>query len=300
MRILATKTIETIDAFLESDQGNAYRGLLQETLPKIGDAYAQESSGHRKHLGASLLGRKCSRELWYTFRWTTDERHSGRMIRLFNRGHLEEGRLVALLLMIGCRVFQFDDNGQQYRIVGHDGHYGGGLDCVVEGIPDCPGEPLLGEFKTHNKKSFEKLVDNGLYSAKFEHYVQMNQYMGAYSLRRGIYIAVCKDDDSLYSEIINYDEGVAAQANERAGRIIRSEEPPQRIAKTSSWYECKFCSHHGVCWGSKPPARNCRTCEFSSPEKDGAWVCRKHSFELSKEAQAAGCSDYTLKKGMQE
>ena len=300
MRMLATQTIEKIDAFLERDQGNAYRGLLQETLPKIGDAYAQETSGHRKHLGASLLGRKCSRELWYTFRWTTEERHSGRVLRLFNRGHLEEGRLVALLLMIGCKVFQFDDDGNQYRISGHEGHYGGGLDCVVQGIPEFPDEPLLGEFKTHSRKSFDKLVANGLYDSKFEHYVQMNQYMGAYGLKHGLYIAVCEDDDALYSEIIEFDGGVAAQANERAGRIIGSETPPQRISKTSSWYECKFCTHHGVCWGDREVARNCRTCEFSDPAPEGTWVCRKHQIELSKADQIAGCPGYQEKQGFRE
>lgn len=300
MRKLATETIAKIDSFLEEDQGNLYRALLQKTLPTLSDAYAQDDTGHRKHLGASLLGRKCARDLWYTFRWATLPTFPGRILRLFNRGHLEEGRLVALLEMIGCTVYQFDENGSQYRISGHGGHYGGGLDCVIVGLPEMPETPVLGEFKTHSDKSFSKLVDNGLYASKFEHYAQMTQYMGEHQLSHGLYLACNKNDDALYGEIIAYDPGVHNNASERAGRIIDADEPPQRISKTSTWYECKFCTHNGVCWQKKAPDRNCRTCQFSAPAPNGLWWCRHHGKYLAKDDQLTGCDNYTEKEGMRE
>lgn len=58
----------------------------------------------RTHLGASLIGHECSRYLWYVFRWCVNEEFSGRMYRLFERGHLEEMRFVKWLEGIGCRV----------------------------------------------------------------------------------------------------------------------------------------------------------------------------------------------------
>lgn len=298
MRRLATETIAKIDSFLEQDQGNKYRALLQKTLPTLSDAYAQDDTSHRKHLGASLLGKKCSRALWYTFRWVTAERISGRILRLYNRGHLEEGRLVALLEMIGCTVYQFDENGDQYRISGHGGHYGGGLDCVLVGIPEMPGIPVLGEFKTHGDKSFKKLQADGLYESKFEHYTQMVQYMGEHQLSHGLYLACNKNDDDLYGEIIAYDEGVHKGAAKRASFIIEAEHPPQRISKTSTWYECKFCTHHAVCWQRAAPDVNCRTCAFSIPSPEGGWWCRKHGAPLDKAAQLRACADYTLKEEM--
>ena len=140
MRI-ATKTLEAIDLAMRTDQGAKYRGLLRHTMPLAEDAYSEDEAPFRAHLGASLIGRKCNRELWYSFHWTTQKNFDGRMLRLFNRGHLEEPRFVAALQMIGCKVHQYDANGKQFRIAGHNGHYGGSLDAVVENCPDIPAEP---------------------------------------------------------------------------------------------------------------------------------------------------------------
>ncbi len=167
----AHKTLAAINDALIRDQGAKFRGLLRHTMPLADDAYSEEESEFRAHLGASIIGRKCSREVWYSFRWTTAKKFDGRMLRLFNRGHLEEPRMVALLLMIGCKVYQYDDNKKQFRISGHKKHYGGSLDAVIVGCPDIPDHPILGEFKTHNDKSFTKLVSEGLLAAKWEHYV---------------------------------------------------------------------------------------------------------------------------------
>ena len=60
--------------------------------------------GHRNHLGASLIGDKCSRKLWYIFRWCFREKTDGRKQRLFNRGHREEDRFIEWLEGIGAKV----------------------------------------------------------------------------------------------------------------------------------------------------------------------------------------------------
>ena len=88
------------------------------------------------------MGRPCSRELWYTFHWATEKKFEGQTLRLFNRGHLEGPRMMALLKMIGCTIWQFDSEGKQFRIDGHKGHFGGGLDGVVLGVPDSQVEAV--------------------------------------------------------------------------------------------------------------------------------------------------------------
>lgn len=71
------------------------------------DKYCQGAydDGHRNHLGASLIGDDCSRKLWYSFRWVFKERFSGRLLRLFNRGHREEDRFVEWLEGAGFKVW---------------------------------------------------------------------------------------------------------------------------------------------------------------------------------------------------
>lgn len=64
--------------------------------------------GFRAHLGASLIGHECSRYLFYVFRWCFKEQFSGRMQRLFNRGHREEERFIEWLGGIGAKVYADD------------------------------------------------------------------------------------------------------------------------------------------------------------------------------------------------
>lgn len=70
------------------------------------DEYCRQAfdDGHRTHLGASLIGRDCGRELWYVFRWVKQIKHDGRMLRLFRRGHFEEPRFASYLRGIGSDV----------------------------------------------------------------------------------------------------------------------------------------------------------------------------------------------------
>lgn len=81
------------------------------------DAYCVDAydDGHRKHLGASVIGDDCSRKLWYIFRWCYHKKFDGRMQRLFNRGHREEDRFVEWLEGIGCKVYTHDYTGFMYH-----------------------------------------------------------------------------------------------------------------------------------------------------------------------------------------
>jgi len=74
------------------------------------DEYCVElyNGGHRTHLGASLIGDECERKLWYVFRWVKAEQFSGRLLRLFNRGHKEEPRLIEWIEGIGVKVWADD------------------------------------------------------------------------------------------------------------------------------------------------------------------------------------------------
>src|SRR3954464_3219259 len=112
----AIKTMVAINTAIERDQGAMFRVWEGKVMPHLDDAYRGEDDGFRGHLGASQLGDECGRALWYGFRWATRPHFSGQQLRLFNRGHLEEGRFIAMLLAIGMQVFQQDANGRQFRI----------------------------------------------------------------------------------------------------------------------------------------------------------------------------------------
>lgn len=298
----AWKTLAAINEALFADQGAKYRGLLRKTMPLAEDAYSEEEEAFRAHLGASLIGRECPRELWYSFRWTTRKQFDGCMLRLFNRGHLEEPRFIALLQMIGCKVHQRTEDGKQFRIIGHNGHYGGSLDAVVEGCPDMPSEPVLGEFKTHNDKSFQKVKSDGVMAAKWEHFIQMQQYMGYYKLNWALYMAVNKNDDEIHAELVAFDARQCQKYLDRSVMVIESKTPPPKINESPAWYKCKFCDHSQVCHGQAMPVRTCRSCKHSYPGEAGKWYCNVPTqpngggagIELTKEMQLAACDAYEM------
>lgn len=296
-RHLATKTVKAIDEAIRADQGSAYRVWLGRVIPHIGDAYKEGNDGFRTHLGASLIGKECARAIWYDFRWATRSNFEGRMIRLFNRGHLEEARFIAMLLMIGCQVYQQDENGNQYRISDVNGHFGGSGDGIIVGCPDLPqGTACLTEFKTHSEKSFKELKDKGVKEAKWEHYVQMNVYMEKMGLPAALYLAVNKNTDELYGEIIIKDSATAEQYIERARKIVWLEQPPKKLSNTPGFWKCRFCNHRDVCHLNKRPDKNCRTCEYSKPNENGGWTCGYYNSDIPKEVQLKGCESYQVKK----
>lgn len=290
---LATKTLNAIDETIQSDQGAKFRQYLQKVLPHIGDAYRGEAELFRSHMGASGIAKECGRAIWYGFRWFTPSNFTGRMQRLFNRGHMEEGRFIAMLLTIGCQVYQQDANGKQFRISGSHGHFGGSGDGVVIGLPDLPaGTAALAEFKTHSSSSFKKLEKEGMRGAKPEHYIQMQSYMDKMQLAYGFYLAVNKDNDQLYGEIILLDSPTAQTYADRADRIIWMRKPPARISNSPGAFKCTFCDHKAVCHLKATPHRNCRTCTHSKPAENNQWLCEQHNAVLTKEMQLAGCQTW--------
>lgn len=281
---LAKKTVALIDATIKADQGNSFRGWLGKVIPHIGDAYRQDEEPFRTHMGASLIGGDCRRAIWYGFRWATKPNFEGRLMRLFNRGHIEEARFIAMLLMIGCQVYQQDENGKQFRISEYGGHFGGSGDGVAIGIPDVPaGTACLLEFKTHNDKSFKKLKEpGGVRAAKFEHYVQMQMYLRKMNLAVALYLAVNKNDDELYGEIVSLDSAFADTFFERAGKIIPIRVAPDKISKSPGWFACSWCDHKPVCHMGAAPERNCRTCDFAEPDMtDGTWKCENKERQMT-------------------
>ena len=266
---LATKTLEAVDVKIVENNDNS----------------------HRIHLGASIIGDSCARKLWYTFRWTQKGEFSARVLRLFDRGFLEEPRIVKWLQEAGVQVWEVDNKGNQYRISDCGGHFGGSMDGVGLGIPDLPeGVYALLEFKTHNDKSFKDLEKKGVKQSKPQHYVQMQIYMRKGQLNHALYIAVNKNTDALYMELITLDENYADTFLARANRIILSTQAPPRLNNNPTWYECKWCDFHKICHHGAPAEVNCRTCRYCSPADKKQWICKLGN--TVNEYLHTGCSNH--------
>lgn len=254
--------------------------IARKTLAKL-DRLLEDSqdTGHRAHLGASTLGRKCERLLFYSFRWCYTERHEARMLRLFDRGHRSEsGVFFGHLRSLGAEVWETDpQTGNQWRIIMAGGHSGGSADGVARGgLVELPPDDLyLVECKTHNDKSFRKLEESGVATSKPEHYAQMQLYLSGLELDVALYMAVNKNDDTLHLELIRADPDVASRLVDKAERVVFAGQVPPRPYDSPAWFECKFCPAAGVCWRGEKPTRTCRSCRHAVPQPDGLWSCAK-------------------------
>lgn len=274
------------------------REKLEQLLADDVDLFCQTyyEQGHRNHLGASEVGDPCWRKLWYGFRWVKLERHSGRMMRLFNVGHSAEPRFVAYLRGIGFEVREFDENGKQFRISGANGHYGGSLDgmCKAPARYELSEDlVLLNEFKTNaTGKGYADVDALGLAKAKPKHFAQMSQYGFAKGLRYGLYMIENKNDSSITFQIVELDWNLGRQLADKAEQIINSKEPPPRISENPSMFDCKFCTFAGICHRGEAPEKNCRSCRNAVPVEDAQWKCMLHNGVIPPDFIKLGCSDW--------
>lgn len=268
---------------------------LQEIKEKIEDGLEEISiklypSEHRNHLGISEIGEECKAKLYFKFRWVLLEQHEGWIRRLFARGHREEERYINYLEGIGCKVFRFDENGKQFRVSGVMGHYGGSCDAVVK-TPWYPEIPFLGEFKTHNAKSFSHYVDKGLQISKPKHFDQMSGYGEKMQIQYGLYFPENKNDDDIQVTPIKLDWERGKALEKKAEEIITAIERPAKISENSAYYSCKTCFARDICHNGAIPEKNCRSCKNSKATENASWTCNKFGV-IPAEFVKAGCQEW--------
>lgn len=247
----------------------------------------------RPHMGVSMLGHPCERWLWLSFRWAVVEKFNGRILRLFRRGQLEEKTIVQDLRAIGMDIQ--NTIGEQSR-VNFGCHVSGSIDGIIKyGVPEAPQKPHIAEFKTHSKKSFDDLEKHGVVKSKPVHEVQMQVYMLGSDVDRALYVAVCKDDDRIYTERLRLDKQKAIKFVERGKRIALSDRMPPPLSTDPSWYECKFCAAHEFCHSTKLTKQvNCRTCAHSTAKDDSTWHCAHWDSTIPVDAQHEGCPSHVF------
>lgn len=256
----------------------------------------------RRHLGASMIGKSCARAIYYSWRWFYSTSHTGRLHRLWARGHDEEARLTALLASVGIKVLAVNpDTDEQFVFSAHMGHFGGSCDgwivpFVAESgtdvkfsLPDGVG---LFEAKTYNDKRFKALEAKGVLTSDPTYYNQMQTYMKAFGLPWALFIAVNKNDDTLYIEIVHYRPEIAEAYWDRAEKIVNATCPPTRVSNDASWWICKMCDFREICHKGETPQKNCRTCVYSEAVEDGKFRCRQFMSIIPEDFEEHGCDQW--------
>lgn len=243
-------------------------------------------------IGASGIGGECNREIWLDWRGAYSSQFAGRMLRLFQTGHIQEERVLADLANAGLEVWAFDDEGNQWTYTSGRGHFVAKLDGVVRGVPGAEKTPHTLEIKSSNQKGFDEVVKKGVKVAKPYHYAQMQSGMHISKISRALYVMINKNDESFYVERVEYDPQEAEKLERKINSLVDINSPPPKIAENPDSYPCKFCDAKSVCWGAQPPIKNCRTCVVAIPADDGAWICGMTNSPLTQKEQLVGCEHW--------
>ena len=225
--------------------------------------WKEESNKERTHLGASVIGKECPRAVALSYRKASpDAAVDGRMVRLFNRGHMEEARLAACLQVAGFQLKLISKDGGQISY--KTGDLQGSVDGVIR-LQD--GSLAVLEFKTMNRRAWEKLEKDG--QIKPEHLAQMQCGMHGLGLKRAMYLASCKDTDAIQVYLVDYD-GEPTEFLNLASDITHGLIPPKLV---DTDFRCRFCDHKAFCHGDASPIASCRTCVHASFGGNGVVTC---------------------------
>lgn len=247
------------------------------------------SSDRREYLGYSGLGDSCNRKIWYNFRWCKKGSISGRISRLFQRGHDEEITIQREFKRLGA-----DITDDQLEVIGFESHVKGHIDGVLSNTPWFD-DPILIEIKTYNASRFKTLEKLKVKQSDYTYYCQMQSYMGHLKLDKALFIATCKNDDHRYIEIVDFNKDVFDILERKSEEIVITDLPPEKTGSgQSTWFECRFCNFKPICHHNEKIDSNCRTCKYGTIVNDGAWRCSDSNSYLSKENQIQGCENWKL------
>jgi hypothetical protein len=267
----------------------------QDIINRVYSAIEKEKSStdlYLGRLGSSFIGEECIRQIWLDWRGFAREGFGGRMLRLFETGHLQEERIVDDLRRAGLAVWEKQEDGKQFEFIDETGHFITKMDGVVKGVPESEKTPHVLEVKTHNQNSFSGVVKKGIQDSKPLHYAQVQISMALGGFTRALYVAVCKNDEQFYVERVKEDKEEQEKLKQKIIKLVEARLRPAGISDDGSSFGCKFCSMKAVCVREAEPLRHCRTCSMATPTPAGTWTCELNKETLSLGAQRAGCEHY--------
>ncbi|MBG1252178.1 hypothetical protein [Burkholderia pseudomallei] len=210
----------------------------------------------RQYLGASRLGVACERALQYEFvQAPVDPGRDtpGRVLRIFERGHVIEDCMVAWLREAGFDLRTRDRHGEQFGFSVADGRLQGHVDGVIVGGPEGFAYPALWENKCMGVKSWREIDKSGLAVSKPVYAAQVAVYQSYLKLHEqpAVFTAVNADTMDIYAELVPFDAGLAQRMSDRAVKIIAATEAGELLPRSftdPSHFECKFCPWAERCW----------------------------------------------------
>lgn len=229
-----------------------------EALIDIGLQQARTAEARRTYLGASRLGVECTRALQYEYADAPVDPGRdtpGRMLRIFERGHVLEECMIGWLRGAGFDLRTRRDDGAQFGFSALDGRLRGHVDGVLVAGPEGYEYPALWECKCLGAKSWRDLHKHKLAVAKPVYAAQVAMYQAYLGLheRPALFTAINADTMEIYAERVPFDGALAQRMSDRAVQIVLATDAGELLPRSftdPTHFECRMCPWQDRCWRS--------------------------------------------------
>ena len=217
----------------------------------------------RDYLGASRLGLACERALQYEYVGAPVDpgrEFSGRVLRVFEVGHVLEDLAVRWLRMAGFELHNRRANGGQFGFSVAGGRIKGHVDGIITAAPPELGLsfPMIFECKTMADKHWKACAKSGVAVTKPVYAAQMALYQAymegtvpGISRNPALFTAINKDTQELWFELVPFDASLAQRMSDRAVKVITATEAGDllpRAVNDPTHFECRMCAWQDRCW----------------------------------------------------
>lgn len=241
----------------------------------------------RGYLGFSSIGSPCELQSWFSWRQTSGYFTDGRVLMLFELGRKVE-EIICKAMRLSGYVLKGAFPDKQFSFSDLGGFFSGHPDGIID---DTDGNMIL-EVKSANSNKFKKFEEEGVKSVYPAYHVQMQLYMRYSGFMRALFIVMKKDDSSLYTEIVPYDQETALAAIAKATRIIQTHDADGRIRIPERGFDdpkckdCQYCRYQIPCREPQESLQqilSCRSCAYLNIGGDYKPHCghREHRFPLT-------------------
>ncbi len=211
---------------------------------------ARARQTERQYLGASRLGVACERALQFEYAKAPVDHghdHGGRLLWIFERGHVMEDCMVAWLRDAGFDLRTRKPDGEQFGFTVADGRLQGHIDGVTVAGPEGFSYPALWECKCLGNKSWSDLEKKGLAVSKPVYAAQVATYQAYVELHEhpAIFTTLNADTMAIYTERVPFDAALAQRMSDRAVKVISATDAGELLPRAFNdavHFECRMCA----------------------------------------------------------
>lgn len=225
-------------------------------LVDAGMQQARARQPERLYLGASRLGVACERALQFEYaKAPVDHGRDipGRMLRIFERGHVMEDCMVGWLRDAGFDLRTRKADGEQFGFSAAGERLQGHIDGVIVAGPEGFAYPCLWENKCLGNKTWREMEKHRLAVAKPVYAAQVALYQAYLELTEhpALFTAINADTMEIYAELVPFDAALAQRMSDQAVKVITATEAGELLPRAfndQTHFECRMCTWQDRCW----------------------------------------------------